>query len=188
MIDPGFPFAGRHDISELGRLDAVFITHEHPDHFDKDMCEKLADETIVHVNESTAKQLNNPKKIVIKNHDLIEVGKFKIKVIELPHCLMPDGSEGPQNAGYLINDKLFHPGDGIKLDGLNVKNLALPITGPDISPKAAFEFARQVAAKKALAIHYDTFGANADYYQDRAKATKQPFKLVVLRPGESMKI
>lgn len=191
LIDPGFPFTNKHKITELGKLDAVFLTHEHPDHFDQKACEKLmaTDQAHkIHVNESTDKLLDTPHKIVVKDKDTIKVGKFEVKVIELPHCLMPDGSEGPQNVGYLINDIFFHPGDGIDLSGLSVKYLALPITGPDVSPKDAFAFAKQVSAEKALAIHYDTWGAFPDYYQDRANATGQPFELVILEPGQSIEI
>jgi L-ascorbate metabolism protein UlaG (beta-lactamase superfamily) len=188
LIDPGFPFADKHDITELGKLDAVFITHEHTDHFDQKICEGLADKTKVYVNKSTAKQFDGAKKMVVENRDLIEAGTFKIKVIELAHSLMPDGSKGPQNVGYLINDIFFHPGDGSELEGLSVENIALPITGPDISMKRAFQFARQVSAKKAIAIHYDVFGANADLYAKFTKRFNQPFSLKVLNPGQSMEL
>ena len=189
LIDPGFPFTDKHKISELGKLDAVFITHEHADHFNKEFCEKLADTTIIHVNESTDKLLDNPNKIVVKDNDLVEIdGKLIVKVRELPHCLMPDGSEGPQNTGYLINDMLFHPGDGVDISGVSVDNLALPIIGPDVSPKDAFEFARQVEAKKAIAIHHEVFGVNPSVYKMFAERNNQPFEIVVLEPGQSIKL
>ncbi|HYF96573.1 MAG TPA: MBL fold metallo-hydrolase [Patescibacteria group bacterium] len=187
LIDPGTPFSNNHQISELGILDAVLITHEHTDHFDANLCNNLPTHTDVYVNESTSKQLSRQVKIV-GDGELISVGNLSIKVIELPHCLMPDGSEGPQNIGFLINDKLFHPGDGIELEGLSVETLALPINGPDVSMKRAFQFARQVSAQQAIAIHYDIFGANVDLYRDFAKRFNQPFELKVLQHGESVEL
>lgn len=187
LIDPGTPFSNKHQISEMGILDAVLITHEHADHFDASLCNNIPTHTDVYVNESTSKQLSRQVKIV-GDGEPINAGNFSIKVIELPHCLMPDGSEGPQNVGFLINDKLFHPGDGIELEGLSVENLALPINGPDVSMKRAFQFARQVSAKQAIAIHYDVFGANADLYEEFAKRFKQPFSLRVLDAGQSIDI
>lgn len=187
LIDPGTPFTQNHDISELGKLDAVLITHEHADHFDQNLCEKLSSELDIYVNEGTAKQLEGSKKVVQSNQQ-INIGEIKIKVIELPHCLMPDGSEGPQNVGYLINEIFFHPGDGAESEGLQIKYLALPITGPDVSMKRAFQFARQVKAEQAIAIHYDVFGANPKLYKDFAERFRQPFVFQVLQPGESIEL
>lgn len=188
LMDPGFPFTEKHTIDELGDLDAVFITHEHADHFDREFCEELAKGAKVHVNESTDKLLKHPDKIVVKDNDLVEVGKVRVKVLELPHCLMPDGSEGPQNTGYLINDLFFHPGDGVDIKGLRVENLAVPIIGPDVSIKDAFQFAREVGAKKAIAIHYDIFGVKPAVYKMFAERNNQPFEIVELKSGESIKL
>lgn len=188
LIDPGaIPFGQKRKIEDLGQLDAILFTHEHPDHFDKDAAEKYSDEISVYVNESTSRQTGGTPKVV-KDGDEFEVGNFKVKVLELPHCLMPDGSEGPQNIGYLINDMFFHPGDGVNLEGLKVKYLALPITGPDVSARAAFQFARQVSAEKAFAIHYDTFGANPATYTLFAKRFNQPFELIAVEPGVSIEL
>lgn len=187
LIDPGTPFTSKHELSKLGKLDAVFITHEHADHFDKQAVEKLAEQTVIYVNESTSKQLTGQKKVVADG-ETITAGNFTLKVVELPHCLMPDGSAGPQNTGYLINETLFHPGDGIELQGLRVDNLALPIIGPDVSPKDAFKFARDVSAKRVIPIHYDIFGVNAAIYAQFAERYSQPFKMIVLQSGESIQL
>lgn len=186
LIDPGYLSAKR-EPSEWGNLDAVFFTHEHPDHFDKQIAEILSGQSNVYVNESTSKQMSGKSKVV-RDGDIIEIGALSVKAVELPHCLMPDGSEGPQNTGYLVNDMFFHPGDGIELDGLSVKNLALPIIGPDVSPKDAFSFARQVSAKKAVAIHYDVFGLNPDVYVQLTKRYEQPFEIIVLESGQSTEL
>lgn len=186
LIDPGArPFAEKRKVEDLGDIDAIFFTHEHADHFDKEIAEKYSALIPVYVNDSTSKQMAGSPKI-INDGDTVSAGNFQVQARELPHCLMPDGSEGPQNTGYLINGEFFHPGDGINLDGLSVKYLALPITGPDVSARAAFQFARQVSAKKALAMHYDTFGANPDIYAMFAKRFNQPFELMVVKPGESI--
>lgn len=189
LIDPGaMPFGKNRKVEDLGKLDAIFFTHEHPDHFDKDVAEKFSSRIPVFVNESTSKQIDGGTPKIINDGDSVTIGNFQIQVRELAHCLMPDGSEGPQNTGYLVNAEFFHPGDGINLEGLSVKYLALPITGPDVSPRAAFQFARQVSAEKALAIHYDTFGANADVYVLLSQRYNQPFELLIAKPGESIEL
>ena len=188
LIDPGaVPFGQKRSIDKLGKLDAIFFTHEHADHFDKDEADKYSFLIPVYANESTAKQMSG-KPNIINHGDTEKIGSFEIKAVELPHCLMPDGSAGPQNTGYLINGTFFHPGDGIELEGLSVKYLALPITGPDVSPKDAFSFGRQVSAEKAIAIHYDSFGANPDFYSRLIERYKQPFELIALEAGQSVEL
>src|SRR5438270_13255483 len=125
LIDPSGQEAG--NIDKFGKLDAVLYTHEHSDHFDKELAREFLTRGIaVYANGSTAKQFSTPPTIAVDGQEF-DISGVKVKVIELPHCLMWDGSPGPQNSGYLINTKLFHPGDGVELARLEVENLALPI-------------------------------------------------------------
>lgn len=188
LIDPGaLPFAKNHKVEDLGKLDAILFTHEHPDHFDKDAAERFSAQIPVYVNESTSQQMGGSPKVV-NDGDIITVGNFRIQARELAHSLMPDGSEGPQNTGYYINDEFFHPGDGVELEGLKVRYLALPVIGPDVSPKDAFKFARVTGAEKAIAMHYDIFGARPAVYKMLAERNKQPFEVVVLSIGEPIEL
>jgi L-ascorbate metabolism protein UlaG (beta-lactamase superfamily) len=166
LIDPSAQEKDR--LGSLGRLDAVLFTHLHSDHFDKDLAEDcIANGVMVFANQSTADQMQTAPNIV-SNGQEFEVKGVKIKALELPHCLLWDGSEGPQNTGFLISEKLFHPGDGKELSGLNVEILALPITGPDISLKDAIDFAKQVNAKISLPIHYNYIGTKPEVYKTAA--------------------
>ncbi|MBI2592259.1 MBL fold metallo-hydrolase, partial [Candidatus Saccharibacteria bacterium] len=184
LIDPSREDSG----VDFDKLDAVLYTHEHGDHFDPALTKKFMEQGIaVYANPSTTKFIDGQPNIV-KDGQEIAAGSFKIKVIELLHCPMPDGSEGPQNTGYLINEKLFHPGDGKELAGLKVDNLALPITGPDISMRDAFDFAKQVGAKIAIPIHYDKLGANPEVYKTFAGYFDFDFTLHPLAYGESIEI
>jgi L-ascorbate metabolism protein UlaG (beta-lactamase superfamily) len=161
LIDPSGQDS---DTEKFGKLDAVLYTHEHSDHFDKDMArEFLTGGVAVYANGSTAKHFNTPPTIAVDGQEF-DIKGVKVKIIELPHCLMSDGREGPQNSGFLVNQKLFHPGDGIALDGLQVDNLAVPITGPDISFKDARDFAIQLKAKTVIPIHYDYIGTKPEVF------------------------
>jgi L-ascorbate metabolism protein UlaG (beta-lactamase superfamily) len=166
LIDPS---AQESDNDILGKLDAVLYTHEHSDHFDADLAQSLADSGAkIYANASTAKKMKTPPEIVSDNQEF-EVSGLKIKALELPHCLMWDGSEGPQNTGFLVEAKMFHAGDGKELAGLAVETLALPINGPDISLKDAFDFAKQTSAKNIIPIHYDYLGGNPNVFADVGK-------------------
>jgi L-ascorbate metabolism protein UlaG (beta-lactamase superfamily) len=185
LIDPSGNEADSAD--KFGKLDVVFYTHEHGDHFDADLAQIFVEKSVpVYANASTAK-LIDAVKTVVKNGQEFDINGVKVKAIELPHCLMWDGSEGPQNTGYLIGDKLFHPGDGKELADFSVENLALPITGPDLSLKDAFDFAKQVSAKKVIPIHYDALGAHPEFFK-RIGDAHFGFKTCVLKNGESVEL
>jgi L-ascorbate metabolism protein UlaG (beta-lactamase superfamily) len=167
LIDPSGQEATR--LNEFGKLDAVLYTHEHGDHFDGDLAQQLsANGAKLYANASTAKQMKSPPEVVSGGQEF-EVGGIKVKAIELPHCLMWDGSAGPQNTGYLIAGKLFHSGDGANLDGLSADVVALPITGPDVSLKDAFDFVKQLSAKTIIPVHYDYIGTKPEVFAELAR-------------------
>jgi len=176
-------------IGKLGQLDAVLYTHEHSDHFDAELAQTFVEQAIapVYANPSTAK-LIKASKTVVKDGQEFKIDGVSIKVIELPHSLMPDGSRGPQNVGYLIGNKFFHPGDGKELSGLKIDNLALPIIGPDISIRDAFAFAKQVSAKSVIPIHYDLLGLKPEVVESFAKRFEMPFKVHILKSGDTIEL
>jgi L-ascorbate metabolism protein UlaG (beta-lactamase superfamily) len=189
LIDPSGD--EKENLDKFGRLDAVFYTHEHGDHFDADMARTFVEQGIapVYCNASTGEQIK-ASKTVVKDGQEYNINGVKVKAMGLPHCLMPNGSEGPQNTGYLINGKFFHPGDGKELADFSVDNLALPITGPDVSMKDSFMFAKQVSAKNVIPIHYDKLGANPDVYATFAGFFPSDFsyKFQVLAHGKSIEL
>ncbi|HEX5448322.1 MAG TPA: MBL fold metallo-hydrolase [Candidatus Saccharimonadales bacterium] len=184
MIDPSAQENDRFD--EFGKLDAVFYTHEHLDHFDADLAERFAGSGVSqYANASTAKHMKTQPQVVNDGQEL-DVKGLKVQARELPHCLMVDGSTSVQNTGYLVGGKLFHPGDGKELDGLTADTLAVPLIGPDISAHDAFAFAKQVSAKNVIPIHYDFMGGNPDFF---ARTVDQnDMKTHSLKLGESVEL
>jgi len=185
LIDPSGQEKDR--LSEFGKLDAVFYTHEHGDHFDAGMAQDFVEQGVapVYANASTAK-LIEASKTEVKDGQEYEINGLKVKAIELPHCLMVDGSTSVQNTGYLVDGKLFHPGDGAELEGLSVDTLAVPISGPDISLKDAYAFTMQVKAKQVIPIHYDFLGGNPDYLG--SSLNKKGVKVHGLTIGDSIEL
>jgi L-ascorbate metabolism protein UlaG (beta-lactamase superfamily) len=189
VIDPGMQFLETHAVEELAGVEAVLYTHQHSDHYEPKIAEALlAQGVAIYANGATARLIGTEKVTVVNDGDSFTAGGFEVVARELPHCLLPDGSAGPQNTGYVIDGVLFHPGDGTGLEGLQVDNLALPITGPDISILDAINFAKQVKAKVAIPIHYTAIPADPKVFAAYAERGNVSFEVRVLADGESTEI
>jgi L-ascorbate metabolism protein UlaG (beta-lactamase superfamily) len=182
LIDPSGREAERFD--DFGKLDAVLYTHEHSDHFDVGLADKFADAGArIYANASTAKQMKSAPAVVTDGQEF-DIKSLSVKAIELPHCLMWNGSPGPQNTGYVVGGRLFHSGDGAQLAGFSIEILAPPITGPDISLKDAIDFAKQLGAKTVIPIHYDYIGTKPEVFANASSG----FEVKILALGESAEL
>ena len=71
QVDPVSMYA---DYSTFPKADIILITHEHDDHFDPKAIQTLSKEnTLLIMNEASAKKLGNPKAEIMKNGDKIKV-------------------------------------------------------------------------------------------------------------------
>ncbi len=187
VIDPGMHFLEKYTVEELNGVEAVLYTHQHPDHYEPKIAEALlAQGVAVYANGSTAQLIGAERVTTVNDGDSFSVAGFAITARELPHCLLPNGEEGPQNTGYIVDSVFFDPGDGKDIDDLKVAAMALPITGPDISMLDAFNFAEKLGVKVAIPVHYRWMGADAETYKQFA--AKRPFEVRVLADGESTEI
>lgn len=189
VIDPGTHFMQTHTIDELKDVEAVLYTHQHADHYDEHIAQQLlAQGVALYANAATAQLIDTQKVHTVMDGDHFTIGTFEVAARELPHCLLPDGNQGPQNTGYVIDGILFHPGDGKELEGLAVDNVALPITGPDISILDAINFARQLDAKVAIPIHYQAIPADPNVFKLYAEKGGAGFEVRILADGESTEL
>jgi L-ascorbate metabolism protein UlaG (beta-lactamase superfamily) len=191
MIDPGSFVSEKFKAEDLLPVHGILITHEHADHADSDFIKALieaAGDIPVVGNESTTMTLNDVVTNTIVDTEELTVAGFRVNAYELPHCKMPDGSDGPQNTGYCIDGIFFHPGDGTELDDLKVQAAAIPIAGPDVSPKDAFTFARQLGIATMIPIHYDYFTADPEFFASVAEQHGAGFTVIPLKDGETTEV
>jgi L-ascorbate metabolism protein UlaG (beta-lactamase superfamily) len=159
LIDPGSFMANKFSAGDLPEFDAIFLTHRHPDHADPDFIRSvLAQKNIpVYGNQDTKELLGELVSNVITPSDVASVGGFDVTVYDMPHCLLPDGSVGPPNNGYVFDGDFLHAGDGVSAEGLTVTNAAIAIAGPDLSLKDAADLIKAIGATKVIPIHYSIF-------------------------------
>ena len=88
------------------------------------------------------------------------------------------------NVGFLVDDALFHPGDGVETTGLGARALAAPISGPSISFRDAYRLTQAVGAETVVPIHYDLFTADPRHFAQVCDIAQ----VVALADGETTEV
>lgn len=189
LIDPGNFVADKYKAQDFMPIEAVLLTHLHPDHADLGLLREFQSLDVqIITNKETSEYFSGLDVKVVSDGDTFEVGSFELKVHELAHCLMLDGSTGPQNTGFIIDNKFFHPGDGVGTEGIEIDVVAVPIAGPDISPRDAFSFIKKLSAQMAVPVHYNFFPNDPGFFKEIVGRFDKDVDVAVLDDGESVVI
>jgi L-ascorbate metabolism protein UlaG (beta-lactamase superfamily) len=155
LTDPGM-FSTEQD--HLTGIDLILITHEHEDH--------------LHLESVKVLLQNNPSAHIVCNkgvgkildsagisYSLMEDGQtaqFGLVVVEAhgkKHAEIYNDLWAVENTGFLINNRLFYPGDSFYDPGKQIEILALPVAGPWLSIAMAVDYAKLVKPKHAFPVH-----------------------------------
>ena len=135
---------------------AVMITHEHPDHLDKNLLRAVTDknpEAVVIAHPSITEQLGDFKTQAVVANEGIKVGNFELEFYGGEHAVIaPDWPTIP-NLGVLINERLYYPGDSFAVPDRDVQVLALPVSAPWLKISETMEFLRAVKPQLAFPTH-----------------------------------
>jgi L-ascorbate metabolism protein UlaG (beta-lactamase superfamily) len=139
----------------LGHLDAVFITHEHQDHFDLEKLKSLLSANAslrIVTNTSVASKLTEEgiAAEVLEHGANSVVAGVTVEAVGKDHALIHPSLPVAQNTGYFIAAKFFHPGDAFTVPATSVEILALPVVAPwsKDSDSADFIFPRPWKLKR----------------------------------------
>ncbi len=158
LIDPGV-FTG--DLSALGPLDAILVTHQHPDHLDP---ERLP--TLVSANPGVL-VLTDPQSVAVlldlgvhaRAHGAAPtvVGGVSVSPVGETHALIHEDIPRISNVGVRLEadgePTLFHPGDALDAEPGDVDVLAFPLQAPWQRSRDMVGFLRRVAAPHAVPMH-----------------------------------
>lgn len=155
LIDPGTLSA----FDDVRDLDAVLVTHQHPDHVDAGRVSALlaanpGARLVVDPDSVTAVAGLPAAHVVARPGDRLTLGGVMVDVLGGVHASVYGDVPGCSNSAYLIDDgALLHPGDSFFVPDQDVDVLAVAIDGPWLKLSEAVEYVYAVAPRVALPIH-----------------------------------
>ncbi|QHC00603.1 MBL fold metallo-hydrolase [Epidermidibacterium keratini] len=152
VIDPG----GIGQPPDLSDVDGVLVTHVHFDHFVPETLTKALaenDKLQIWAPPAVAEQLDGNDRVhAVKDGDEFTVGDLQVAVRGEKHARMHPDAEPDQNVGYLIDGRVFHPGDQLTVVN-DLELLLAPVNAPWLRAVDLIEYVREARPKRVVAIH-----------------------------------
>lgn len=157
LIDPGsFCFIeGKLKPEEIPTPDIILLTHEHADHYYPEALSKISrpgTKILSHPRMQALLRERGFESAAINTGETIVMGVFSIRGIQAPHEKIP--TTVPENIGFIINEKFFHPGDSLSFVlKTNPLAFAMPISAPWLTWVNALETALSIKPRVVIPIH-----------------------------------
>ncbi len=174
-------------------IDEILITHEHVDHVDADALRERAARNsalLVRAPEAIAQTLREadvPVEVVAPG-DALTVAGFAVAVVGGQHAEIYEGLPGCANVGYVVEGRVYHPGDALFVPDADIEVLMVPASAPWLKLAEAIDFVRAVGAARTFPIHDALLSDKGQALTDRWFDMKGHSAYARLAPGESLDV
>lgn len=165
LLDPGSFSSG---FEQLRDLDAVLVTHQHPDHCDPDRFAPLVEANPgarVLLEAQTADQLRDgglrrDVETLTSGTDVTLESRgsaLTVSPVGQRHAIIHADIPRIDNTGVVLRadgePSFFHPGDALDAEPGDVDLLGVPLNAPWCAMKETIEFVRRIGAPRFVPIH-----------------------------------
>jgi L-ascorbate metabolism protein UlaG (beta-lactamase superfamily) len=142
----------------LTGVDVVLITHEHADHFHTESVQAIIKnnpDCQVITNSGVGKKLDELgiSYTILEGRNASKVGAVAFEAFDCRHEEIFEEIGQVQNTAYMIDGRLFYPGDSYCIPEKSVEILALPVAGPWCRISEAIRYALAVRPAHAFPVH-----------------------------------
>lgn len=145
VLDPGI----WSEPSALYDADAVLITHEHSDHIDELRLAGLG----VPVYAPADARITGLDVIRVKSGTSFTAAGFTVTAVGARHAPVFEDEPDCANNGYIIEGRMYHPGDALFVPDQRVETLFVPLQASWLKTAEAISFLRAVGPERAFGIH-----------------------------------
>ncbi|HEY6737070.1 MAG TPA: MBL fold metallo-hydrolase [Candidatus Saccharimonadia bacterium] len=192
LLDPGAFSSG---FEGLEQLDAILITHSHPDHFVPENLKQLLahnPQAQVIADETSAAELAKAGRTPVRaahDGDAFEVAGVSVRVRGTEHAQIHPKLPTIPNVGYFVADRFFYPGDNFTQPGEPVEILGLPLGAPWSKVSEVIDYTLAVRPQIAIPMH-DAVLAMPDMHINLVNGFAKPenIELRVVANGSSTEV
>ena len=134
---------------EFVGADACLITHEHADHVDPNRLAPLGIPVFV----PEGAQIDGLEVTRVAARSTFSAAGIPVRAVGERHAFVYKDRPSCANFGYLIDERVYHPGDAHALPEAPVETLLVPMAGPWFKVGDAIEFVRAVSPERSIGIH-----------------------------------